>query len=190
MAQRTREALKALFETDDAPNQQDFIDLIDTFFSMSENNLDNVSDGVTNKKVTATEKTSYADKYTVSQIDEMVNTFSKVDVEGDAPSRTPSMFGGGVVVDVTINQNFTLIVDEVRNGIGFLIVRQSDEGLGENTFTLDLATNTSINELKNTSTSLAISTGNGATTLFKFLLDESSNELIYLSVINDVEEVV
>lgn len=56
MAVQNRTTLKSYFETGDTPTQAQFIDLIDSFFALTENDSDDILEGSVNKFVTSAEK--------------------------------------------------------------------------------------------------------------------------------------
>ena len=57
MSQQSRANLKTYFETGDTPTEAEFINLIDSLLNLIDDDLDDISDGATNKAFTLTEKT-------------------------------------------------------------------------------------------------------------------------------------
>lgn len=57
MAQQARSVLKTKFETGDRPSQDDFTNLIDSQFNITDDTVDDIADGTTYVRYSATEKT-------------------------------------------------------------------------------------------------------------------------------------
>ena len=57
MAQQTRTQLKTYFETGDTPTEAEFINLIDSLLNLTDDDLDDIAEGATNKHFSDTEKT-------------------------------------------------------------------------------------------------------------------------------------
>lgn len=73
MAQQNRTVLKGYFETGDTPTEAQFIDLIDSQFNPSNDTMDNIPDGTTNKLYSATEKTKLAGIETAADVTDATN---------------------------------------------------------------------------------------------------------------------
>ena len=56
-----RAALKAYFESGDTPTEAQFIDLIDSLFNLTNDDLDNIADSATRVRFLATERTKLTD---------------------------------------------------------------------------------------------------------------------------------
>ncbi len=61
MANKSKTVLKTYFETGDVPTQAQFGDLIDSQFNLTDNTMDNIPDGTTNRVFTDAEKTQLSD---------------------------------------------------------------------------------------------------------------------------------
>ena len=147
MAQKTRAYLKSKFEQGDTPTAQDFVDLIDTFFSLEEDDGDNIpNNGVVQKLVSPEDVTTWNSLNSNTWVNIDANPMAQINLEHNTIYHiTPlqSNITIDIIGAVQPYQAYILIkeISELSvsfTGTGLSIFRPSDLAIGQtlNAYTL------------------------------------------------------
>lgn len=144
----TRADIKALFQTDDIPTQANFESFIDAVLNLAEDTLDDVPQTGTQKTVTAAEKADYFSKAN-DTLDDVLQTGTQKTVtdaekagwqlkgfqyvhqlsrDGNDEPFEFSNFGENSVLVVTLNADFDIAIQSLKDGKQTIIFIQDATG--------------------------------------------------------------
>lgn len=179
MPQVNDTTLKGYFEDGDVPTEAQFIDLIDSKFSLTNHDTDDISEGAA-KFVTETEKNTWNAKASApsSLVIDNPDTPTHIISAGDVKD-------GTTVIVRNMSNDCTLEFPEIPTGARFYVICEQDDPGGD-TLTLDFTTAGAPGVLKQAGDTLDCGDGLEELTYFEFYALEGGYILLVKKVSNPV----
>lgn len=142
-----RSTLKTYFETGDKPTEEQFGELVDSLYSLSDDTSDNLTEGSTNLMLTVAERAKIASfsQFGFMDYNDTTGPFSLVaDTWTDIPNN-----GAGAFTNKTYKpESVTEIIDTITGYLDFSDLTLGSEVIARNDFTIIPSTNNSLLEVR------------------------------------------